>query len=64
MVSKWWTPWMRPLPVAQRASIENLRRIESLGLFANFPRFKFNADTYGLSMPVTEQVDCEINRNV
>src|SRR5882757_2749721 len=51
------------LTIARGASIENLRRIKSFGFFTNFPRFSFNADTYGLSTPVTKRVDCEINRN-
>jgi hypothetical protein len=45
------------------ASIENLRRIKSFGFFTNFPRFRFNADTYGLSAQFKKRVDCEINRN-
>src|ERR1700716_1223564 len=53
----------RTLTIAKAASIENLRRIESFGFFTNFPRFRFNADTCGLSAPVTKRVDCEINRN-
>src|SRR3954447_388387 len=51
------------LTIALMASIENLRRIESFGFFTNFPRFSFNADTRGLSTPVTTRIDCEINRN-
>src|ERR1700750_1181338 len=49
--------------IAPAASIENLHRIESFGFFTNFPRFCFNADTCGLSTPVTKGVDCEINRS-
>jgi hypothetical protein len=49
--------------IAPAASIENLRRIESLDFFTDFPRFSFNADTRGLSRPVIKADDCEINRN-
>jgi hypothetical protein len=49
--------------IAQIASIENLRRIKSFGFFTNFPRFRFNADTCGLSAQFKKRVDCEINRN-
>jgi hypothetical protein len=50
-------------PIAQAASIENLRRIKSFGFFTNFRRFSFNADTCGLSMQFKKRADCEINRN-
>ena len=44
-------------------SIENLRRIKSFGFFANFRRFKLNANTCDLSTAVSQGTDCEINRN-
>src|SRR5258708_20523546 len=36
------------------ASIENLQRIKSVGFFANFGRFKFNANTCDLSTTVSQ----------
>jgi hypothetical protein len=53
----------RTFTIAKAASIENLRRIESFGFFTNFPRFRFNADTCGLSAQFKKRVDCEINRS-
>src|SRR5882724_3981789 len=39
---------------ANPPSIENLRQIESVGFFANFRRFNFNANTCDLSRAVTQ----------
>jgi hypothetical protein len=39
---------------ANPPSIENLRQIKSVGFFPNFRRFKFNANTCGLSTTVTQ----------
>jgi hypothetical protein len=49
--------------IATPASIENLRRIKSIGLFANFPPIKRNAYICDLATPVTKGVDCENNRS-
>ena len=46
-----------------RPSIENLHRIKSVGFFANFRRFKLNANTCDLSTAVSQGIDCENNRN-
>src|SRR3954469_2837024 len=51
------------LTIALMASIENLRRIKSFGIFTNFPRFAFNRDTWGLAARFKKGIDCEFNRN-
>ena len=54
MVSKW---WMRPggrIFRRQSPSIENLHQIKSVGFFANFRRFKLNANTCDLSTAVSQ----------
>ena len=43
---------------ANRSSIENLHRIESLGFFANFRRIKLNANTCDLSTAVSQWTNC------
>src|SRR5450432_3815389 len=46
------------------ASIENLHRIESIGFFANFRRFKLNANTCDLSTAVSQGLIAWNNRMV
>src|SRR5260370_31787863 len=42
-------------PGQNPSSIENLHRIKSVGFFANFRTFKFNANTCDLSMAVSQE---------
>jgi hypothetical protein len=45
------------------SSMENLRRIKSVVFFADFLRFKTKVKTTDLSTAVSEDGDCERNRN-
>src|SRR4030081_740837 len=51
MVSKWWMRFIGGKP----PSIENLHRIKSFGFFANFRRFKLDANTCDLSTAVSQE---------
>src|SRR6187431_1436299 len=58
MVSKGWTrPW-HPSITDFRSSIENLHRIKSFGIFANFRRFKLIANTCDLSTAASQGTNC------
>jgi len=50
-------------PRRMRASIENLHRIKSVGIFPDFRRFKFKANTCDLSTTVSQGPIARINRN-
>src|SRR5437879_2579666 len=55
MVSKWWTCPAYPRFCGEPSSIENLHRIQSLELCANFRRFNLNANTCDLSTAVSPE---------
>jgi hypothetical protein len=50
-------------PRRMRASIENLHRIKSVGIFPDFRRFKFKANTCDVSTTVSQGPIARINRN-
>jgi len=62
MVSKWWTRRIERSG-AERASMENLRRIKSTVFSANFPRFDDLANTRDSLTFASQAPDCEHNRN-
>jgi hypothetical protein len=43
-----------PFDHGEPSSIKNLRRIKSIGFFADFPRFHLNANTCDLSAAVSQ----------
>jgi hypothetical protein len=52
-----------PTPRRMPASIENLHRIKSVGIFPYFRRFKFKANTCDVSTTVSQGPIARINRN-